>query len=138
MDSIKIDLMAFRPKVPEDEAFIYATWLRGLRYGNDTFKHIDAEAYFTIYQQVIKAVLASPRTKVNIACLKEDPSVILGYSVTSPGRLDWVHVKSAWRRIGIMSALITEMPETVTHVTKLGLTILKKYPNVKFNPFGLN
>src|ERR1700744_4453926 len=110
----KSDLVTVRDLQDGDRNFILATWLRGLRYGNDWFGAIESEVYFKVYQGVIETILNDPRVTVKIACLKEDPEVVLGYAIYSGNRLDWVFVKKMWRGIGIAKSLI---PAAITVVS---------------------
>lgn len=123
---------------PADKNFILATWLKGLRYGNDWFGEIESSVYFTVYQKIIDAVITDPRVSVKIACLKDDPDVVLGYSVSSGNRLDWIFVKRLWRNIGIAKSLIPPGITVVSHITTTGRSILRKKKGVFFNPFSLN
>jgi len=130
---LKIDLLIERDLAPADESFIYATWLRGLRYGNSWFERIDETLYFENYRQVVRALLAS--CQVKIACLKETPDVIIGYSVSDGPRLHWVHVKENWRRMGIATDLLPKDFSCYSHLTKVGIEILKNHKTLIFNPF---
>jgi hypothetical protein len=131
----KKDLIAYRGLHPNDMNFIYSTWLKGLRYGNDWFSFITKEAYFTFYHRIIELILNKPHVIIQIACLKEDPDVILGYSVYEGFVLHWVFVKSAWRKIGIAKDLVPEF-KSVSHITAIAKSILiTKFPQVEFNPF---
>lgn len=131
----KDELVAFRGGTLEDASFIFSTWLKGLRFGNDWYGLIDSKAYFPFYHKIIEGILSKPNVAVKVACLKENPNVILGYSVYAGSRLDWVHVKKAWRNIGIAKDLTPNNIATVSHVTSVGRSILKKHNNVTFNPF---
>lgn len=131
----KKDLIMVRDMVPEDKNFIFSTWLRGLRYGNDFFELIESGAYYTHCHSAIEKTLANPGVVVKVACLKEDPNVVLGYSVYSGATLAWVQVKAAWRHIGIARSLVPDNILTVTNITKIGAAILKTRPHVRFNPF---
>jgi len=126
-----------RPPCAEDTSFIFATWLRGLRYGNELFELINPDVYFEFYHKVIQSILTNKNTTVAIACLKEDKDVILGYAVYSGTTLHWCHVKTAWRNIGIAKQLVPSNINTVSHLTKVGIGILKNHPAVQFNPFLL-
>lgn len=135
----KADLITTRFAVPEDRNFIFATWLRGLKYGNDYFNLIDKDIYFKRYHQVLEHILTSG-VQINVACLKEDQSVILGYSVYKGDTLHWVFVKSAWRHIGIAKSLYPAETKKVTHLTKTGVKLFEtklKELNVIFDPFAL-
>jgi len=132
----KQGLWKIRPGVLADKAFVLSTWLRGLRYGNDWFEAIDADPYFRIYQTVIESILSRPGTKVDVACLKDDEDVILGYSVYQPSYLHWIFVKKAWRGIKIGKALMPNDIVSVTHLTAIGRKLLLKSPTkITFNPF---
>lgn len=131
----KKDLIEIRNMYPDDWNFILSTWLKGLRYGNDWFGLIEAGVYYTNYQKHIERILQSPTTAVKVACLKESPDVILGYSVTRGNTLDWVFVKKNWRLIGIARSLVPDTTTHVSHLTDVGRSILKKSPGITFNPF---
>lgn len=134
----KNDLITTRDGVDADRNFILATWLRGLRYGNSWFEAIDQKTYFEFYQRVIETILARPDTVVKVACLKEDPEVILGYAVYAGGRLDWVFVKKAWRSIGVAKSLVPQDITVVSHLTEVGKSIMRRHPPMVFNPFALS
>lgn len=129
-----IDLIAVRAVVADDVPFIISTWLKGLRFGNSWYKLIESKAYFKTYHAVIVAVMSRPTVSVSIACLKEDPSVILGYSVIEGNKLHWCQVKKAWRGIGIAKSLVPSTVTTVTHLTETGRSIFLK-KDLIFNPF---
>jgi hypothetical protein len=132
----KKDLVAIRPGVQTDVNFILATWLRGLRYGNDWFEAMESESFFRNYSKIINGLLAKDGVQVAVACLHDDPDVILGYLVSEGDKIHWAHVKSAWRKIGIASSLAPENVKTVTHLTRAGMAILKRRPSIKFDPFA--
>lgn len=133
----KADLVEIRDGTAGDRNFIFSTWLKGLRYGNDWFGLIQQDCYYKAYHAVIERILSAADVKV--ACLKEDKDVILGYSVSRSIQgnvvLDFVFVKSAWRGIGIGRSLIPSSTVCVTHLTKVGRSMLEKRPTVLFNPF---
>lgn len=137
MSLTKTDLFTIRKGLDTDLPFVLATWLRGAYYGNSWFQEIDKAAFMAFYHGFLERLLRSPGVELNVACLKDDPDVILGYSVTRMAQdlviLDWVFVKTAWRRIGIAKALTPGNLTTVTHLTKIGKSIKPK--TVKFYPF---
>lgn len=134
----KRDLITTRDANKDDISFIYATWLRGLRHGNSWFELIIQEVYYDVYHRVIENIIKSSKVTTKVACLKDDPGVILGYAVYSSNRLDWVYVKKAWRSIGIAKMLVPKTTTTVSHITAVGIEILNKHKNIKFNPFDIN
>ncbi len=133
---LKKKLIKLRPAQKSDEPFIYATWLKGLRFGNDWFELIDSTIYYENYKRVIDVLLSRPTTKVTVSCLKEDPDVILGYCVSEPSTVHYIHVKEAWRKLGIANDLLPKDLKVVTHMTNQGKVIfVNKLKDIKFNPF---
>lgn len=126
-----------RNSVDDDLPFIFASWLRGLRHGNDWFGLIDSGAYFSAYHKVIEDIINDPFVKVKIACLASEPNTILAYSVSAGSKVHWVYCKNRWRGIGIAKSLLPSNIEVITHVTKHGRGWLKAHPGVVFNPFKL-
>lgn len=129
------EICEIRDGLPEDVNFILATFLRGLYYGDSWFSHIDKKIFMDNYKHVAQKILAT--SVVKVACLKEDPNIIVGYSVLSADyeAVVWVFVKSAWRRQGVARSLVPAHPLYVTHLTKLGLQLLPKLSGALFNPF---
>lgn len=135
---IKSELVTVRDGTKDDSNFIYATFLRGLYYGESWFSIIDKSVFMDNYHKVVEHLLNSPNTLIRVACLREDPDVILGYAVLTKD-LTIAHfcfVKKAWRGIGICTQLVPNTVTTVTHLTKTGLSLLKK-KDLTFNPFIL-
>ncbi len=122
-----------------DKSFILATFLRGLYYGDSWFNRIPKEIFMDNYKLVAQALVNGDRVIIKIACLKEDPDVILGYSMLSADyqTIHWVYVKSAFRLRGIGRTLLPERPVAVSHLSDLGVTLLNKYPETIFNPFTI-
>lgn len=130
----KEQLIKVRDGKPEDVNFIFATWLRGLRYGNEWFHAIEQDRYYASYHKVIQSILTRPNVRVKVACLKEDEDVVLGYAVHENDKLHWVHVKSTWRNIGIAKDLVPATVTTVTNITKVGVKIALNKKLI-FDPF---
>lgn len=135
----KKDLILVRDKITEDQKFIHNTWLIALYHGNDWFKEIDFNVFNSNYEKVINGIIAKPSVQIKIACLKEQPDVILAYAVYEGDILHWAYCKEAWRGIGIAKDLIPLKDiTTVTHLSKIGRAIRKyNYPHLKFNPFAI-
>ncbi len=136
------EAILIRDGTPEDHPLIYSTVLKGLFYGNEQINLIrPKDAFMAAYHKVIEARLASDTTTVKVACLKSDPTTVLGYAIfhfTAPDYrvLDWVFVKRRWRTIGIAKLLVPKGAiNTVTNLTKTGITLLYDHPEVSFNPF---
>lgn len=116
-------------------SLVYAKWLYSLRYGNDYFKLSKADSYYAAYNAYITSILAKPETVVRLALLADDRDVCLGFAVYRGNILDYVHVHRDNRRVGIARALVPPSIDTVTHLTKTGLSIFGK-TNWAFDPFA--
>lgn len=120
-----------------DKNFILSTFLKGLYYGNKYYGMIDKKSYMDNYKLVANAMLVNPKISIKVACLPEDPSVILGYSILSRDNkaIVWVFVKTPWRLKGIGKSLLPSSIEVYTHFSDLGLQLITKFKNVIFDPF---
>lgn len=124
----------------EDFNFVAATFLKGLYHGDSWFSQIPQKIFYSNYKKVIENLLKHPKVIVKIACLKEDPDVIIGYSILSSDLkvITWVYVKFSWRNNGIGRSLVPANPTSVSHLSKTGLVLIKKFINkVDFDPFTL-
>lgn len=131
-------LYDIREAVEADSNFILATWLRGLYYGDSWFSTIPKAIFMQNYKRIAQGALTNQSVSIRVACLKEDPNVILGYSIISKDHkaIVWVFVKTPWRKQGIGRSLLPKSPLFVTHLTALGRQLLKdKLPTTQFNPF---
>lgn len=139
----KSQLITLRIGQPDDLNFVYSTWLKGLYYGDSWFSDIPKDIFMKKYHAVLDGILKRNNTTLIVACLKDDPDTILGYSVaswhpTDPGYvLHWAFVKSPWRRIGIGKSLMPPGVVSVSHLTKVGKALLPKIQDAVFDPFTL-
>jgi hypothetical protein len=131
----KTELITLRVMVESDKNFVMSTIMKGLYYGESWFSEIPKQTFMIEYHKVIEFLLNKPTTHVVVACLREDPDVILGYSIcTAPDIAHWVFIKKSWRGIGIANSLVPKDVRYATHLTKTGLSIIRK-KNIDFNPF---
>ena len=130
-------LYEIRDYKPEDKAFIMATFLRGLYYGDSWFSLVPKDIFMANYKLIAEALLSKHQVKV--ACLCEDKDVILGYSILSKdfSTIHFIFVKTLFRKQGIGRALLPSQPTCVTHLTTLGKSLLPKFKNCIFNPFQI-
>lgn len=136
----KTDLISIRDRDPNDDAFILSTWLKGILYGGlDFYSKIPKDVFFSNHHRILERLLSLPTTTTKIACLKDDPDVILGYTVYRVAGgvtvLDYIFVKKSWRGIGIAKSLAPPNVNAVTNLTKAAEAILSKCPNIVFNPY---
>lgn len=117
---------------------IFTRWLRSLRYGNPLVKKINSDDYYKNYHQFITNLLAKPDSLVRIAALSDDHDICLGFSVSREDVLDYIHVHSDYRKIGVGKALCPDGITTFSHITITGLMIWQrsKYKKLQFNPFA--
>jgi hypothetical protein len=95
---------------------------------------IPKAVFMAKYHTYLEGLLA--RSSVRVACLADAPDVILGYVVSHGESLDWVFVKNRWRGIGIAKALVSPLAaKSVSHLTPVGKSLLKKLTGVYFDPF---
>lgn len=115
---------------------VYSKWLRSYRYNNDFIRLSDPAAYYPAYHSYIRNLLAQSDTIVRLAQLTDDRDVVLGFSVSRRNVLDYVHVQTLSRKLGIGRKLIPEGIDTISHLTRIGLSIWgSKFSRWKFNPF---
>ncbi len=135
----KRELVTARGVHEADLNFIMATFLRGLYYGDSWFSQMPKAIFMNKYHEIITNLLLNPNTEVTVACLKEDPEVILAYTIASKDGsiLHWAFCKKPWRSIGIVKDLVSKDLKQVTHLTKVGLSIIKKHESLIFNPFAV-
>jgi hypothetical protein len=133
-------LYNIRSAVPGDRNLVLKSFLLGVYYGNSWFNRIPKTIFMEHYKQVAAALFDNPSNLVVIACLPEDPDTVLGYSIVSSDgtTLHWVYVKEKWRKHGVMSRIVPNTVTTVTHLSDIGESILKKFnKSLIFNPFQL-
>lgn len=126
-----------RPVQPNDINFLYSTFLRGTYYGNDFYKKIDKKAFFEHYERVLAHMLAKPTLTIRVACLADEPDIILGWTAYEGETLHFSYTKDAWRQKGIAKSLLQDANiNTVTHLTKIGDDIRSR-KGWKFDPFRI-
>lgn len=143
MNSDLAKVYSMRKYTKDDANFVLATFLRGVYYGDSELypyiRLIPKDIFMKEYKKIALALLTSDNTTINVACLKDTPDVILGYSILSAdyANIHWVYVKAAWRRQGIARALLPKWPKAATHISVIGMKLLNKFENIIFNPFLL-
>jgi GNAT superfamily N-acetyltransferase len=95
------------------------------------------DIFMANYGPYIETMINEGKCLIVVACLAEDPAVILGYSMISRDcqAVIWVYVKQRWRKKGIGAHLVPTNPVAVTHLSRLGKELLPKLNGAVFNPF---
>lgn len=134
----KAEVSYVRSYVPADKHLILSSWLLGLYYGDTLYSLIDKDTFMKYYHQVLESIVDSGKCKINVMCDREDSNIVMGYSVLSSDAnvLHWVYVKPKFRGYKVATDLVPETVKTVTHLTKAGISILKK-KKLAYNPFVL-
>lgn len=129
--------VAIRDAFESDFEFIYSTWLKGLKFGNEHFKKTHQKSYFEHEHKKIERLLKRSGVYILVACLVSDPTTILGYAIREDEHiLHYVHVKYAFRKFGIAKSLCPKDIKLITHYTNVGYLIFKeKFPNGIYDPY---
>lgn len=131
-----------------DHACIYATWLRSYRHSSSFARNVHEGVFFAQHHAIIEALLAQSR--VLIATIEEDTSVILGWCCYEPGEsvaglevpavVHYVYVKPSFRKSGVASKLLDGVVidgAMYTHDTNhLRGYIGTKIRKMVFNPYA--
>lgn len=104
---------------------------------------MEQSSYFLAYHKFIEKILSQPGCHVKLAVLQEDRDVVLGFAIVRNYNLrhisdvlDYVHVHKDYRRIGIATSLVGTTIDTVTHLTRPGMSFWNNVlPKAKFDPF---
>lgn len=122
-----------------DLSFIYSTWLRSYHYDSWT-RQTRKSIFFDNYKRVLDLLIDT--NQILVACLVNDPEVILGYIVFGQQKIHYMFVKETFRNMGIARSLYRkvfphDIEIEITHQTKMSQRFLKDKPNLTYNPFVL-
>jgi GNAT superfamily N-acetyltransferase len=124
--------------LPSDRPFVASSWFESY-WKATASQEMDFPIYRAGYSQQIDRALNIAQTIIVHSA--EFPDEILGYAVFTPNPetatrdvLQYVYVKSVYRRQGIASGLVRSRAKYYTHKTRLGEKLLEKF-HVAFNPF---
>ncbi len=138
-----IEMKTAGPAFEQYKPLILATWLRGLKHGDEFFSLVDPKAYYSVYSRVILTLLKRPECRARLAVIADEPDTVIAWTVFEGNALHFIFVKRggkgelAGRGRGIATSIFPEGVDTFTHITKIGKSIWrnKKYKELKFNPF---
>lgn len=128
----------------DDLNFILSTWLKSYRLDSKFTNFIRNSVFYPWHERLIKKILARENTRPYVACLKEDPFVILGYLITEGPVVHFAYVKGPFRRMGIFktmmkaAAIDLQAPGeriNYTHHTQDMNWLSEKYPTLNFHPY---
>jgi hypothetical protein len=119
-ETSKIILRTFNPK--EDSGMVYKYWRDSLWFDEERDPSL-SDAFYVGSNRHIKSVLSHVDTKIHIACLEENPILIVGYSVMRGNHIEWVYVKINYRKKGIAELLTRNFSTISPPPTKIGKDI---------------
>jgi hypothetical protein len=94
-----------------DEPFIFSSWAKNHYYGNKTLKKNNSSKKKEWFRNKCKEITEMLlRGHVRVACLKEDPNVIIGYSVFLGQAFEFAYVKENYREPQILEILMKRDP----------------------------
>lgn len=97
--------IAYRPAEITDLSLIYSTWTKSLYFA--LYKEQEVDPVHTYYPNATRAIQSIlERSNVAVACLEDQPDVVLGYCVFEGFVLRWIYMKKVWRKQGIAKKLI--------------------------------
>lgn len=128
-------MISLRPAVSGDQGYLFSTWLKGLRFGNPLMAKVPSRTYFREQHKVITNIILRGAT-VLVAHPEGEPDVIVGYVVAEPGCLHWLHVKAAFREMGVGRQLLEAVgPFTeFSHWVRSADALSRKFP-AEYNPW---
>ena len=126
-----LDLMR-RPFEADDEGYVVSTWLHD--YVDDILLRDDPlrPLFYDDYRPYVEARLGT----VEIACLRDEPNVIVGWRCEREGVLHFAHVKPRFRGVGVFRWLVGPLlnkPMLYTHETR-GFARMKLNPRWQYRP----
>lgn len=121
----------------DDIPFIYRTWLKSYRYDSELGECRNS-VFYPEYTRVLDYILTDPKVKIDVACKRDDNTILFGYAISEPEILHYVFVKQAFGRLGIARSLIENIGKLkyATHRTFSTQKALKKL-DIDYNPFLL-
>lgn len=131
---------------PEDEPFIFSSWLRSYR-GSSFARQVPNPIYYRHQHKLIEGVLNHPHRVALIACNPEDREQIFGYVIgTREAKnlyLHWIYVKHPLRNFGLARFLEEDLldiydPHQVYYTARVKhLPNLLKDRNYIYHPYAL-
>jgi predicted GNAT family acetyltransferase len=140
--------IAIREYQPADESFVFSSWLNSYQKNSPATEAISKYVFFKFHHPILTRILKRETTEVTIACLKDDPEVVIGYLAiekleTPPAIIHFCYVKSAFRRMGIARKLMesSDLNPNECHYTHhthpVDWWISRMFPKLSYNPYAV-
>lgn len=139
-----------------DRAFVFATWLRNYKYFSYFAKRIKPYVFFKEHHKMLEFLLGKPVVRALVAFPKGDPETICGYLVYEEEKpnsgyeamadiapiIHYCYVKACYQKQGVAAALLERAGidlngAVFTHWTMPVDELIKKYPDMIYNPYAL-
>lgn len=139
--------VSIRAAVPEDNNFIYSTVLKSYRFSNPIARATDDDTYYSQHSYCWNRLISDPSTRVMVACMEDDPDLIIGFLIAEPKDLPilhYVYVKAAFRGHRVATDLCASVNinprERYTYYTHWTIDVLGFGFNHKliYNPMYFN
>lgn len=117
-----------------DQALIYSTWSNGVYYSvpeRRKWSEVQKSNWFEPFCRIISNYL--DEAKIYVACMEDNESTILGYSVIYKDVLEWIYVKELFRNQGLGTFLTQNKGITSvnhTNITRCAENILENHPHL--------
>lgn len=115
-----------------DHAFLYSTWRNALWYSEKREQKL-ADQFYKEASERISSLLKLRNIKIRMACLNEDPDMLLGWAVMQDDHLYFAYVKIDYRRKGIGNLLVRGFTTFSPPETKIGKSLAEKFIQEKNN-----
>lgn len=119
-----MDLAIIRPYRESDAAFVFCTWRDSIWYEEHPETEMDP-VYKRQQTKKIRDTLA--KSKVTVACLKNNEDHIIGYAVLNDLTIEFVYIKLKYRKNHIATHLVKGFNRVVNPMTKIGKSIVETH-----------
>jgi len=103
----QVGIRHYNPDI--DSGYVYSTWIQYSFYSPKEPVKVSKDQFFKDKARAIKDLLE--KASVRIACLREDPYIILGYIVYFNHRVEWICIKKDFRSEEIERLLLNSVKE---------------------------
>lgn len=109
-----------RKSTDADFNFIISSWLKTYKYSGPHVRKMLDRIYYEAYEPIVKDLIK--RSDIYVACLREDPDVIVGYLALERSQdKDVIHfclIKDLWQKMGVATYLAhAAQPKEITYFT---------------------
>lgn len=126
-----------RPATAADMDMIYDNWLRTFRrsqFGGDVRKSV----YHDRQRERIDRLLRRPLADLRIASNPDSEFVAYGWALVEGPAVHYAFVKDGFRRLGVVQALLADMPADFVYSHRNGLAkfiVDAKWPEAIYDPY---